>query len=247
MSTYVYGIADAGHPSLPDGMEGIGSPARTVRTVTGGGLLALVSDAPESLRPKRRDLLAHQNVLSEAGGGGTVLPMRFGSVADDDAAVAAALEERTEHYKERLTALRDRVEYNVKAQHDEEAVLHAVMAENADLRALLTRNREAGGGSHEDKLRLGEAVAGAVQQREARDSAAVRAALEPHAEAVSAAPDSTGWITNLSFLVDRSSSEHLLEAVEAFRQENPHVVFRVNGPLPPYSFVEEKPATAGVG
>ncbi|WP_338701106.1 GvpL/GvpF family gas vesicle protein [Streptomyces sp. Q6] len=247
MSTYVYGIADAGHPGLPDGVEGIGSPAHTLRTVTGGGLIALVSDAPENLRPKRRDLLAHQNVLSEAGAEGTVLPMRFGSVAADDDAVAAALEERSEHYKERLTALRDRVEYNIKAQHDDEAVLHTVMAENAELRAMVTRNQQAGGGSHEDKLRLGEAVAGAVQQREARDAAAVREALEPHAEALSAAPESTGWVTNLSFLTGRSSSAQLLEAVEAFRQANPHVVLRVNGPLPPYSFVEETPAAAEVG
>lgn len=247
MSTYVYGIADAGHPSLPEGMEGIGSPALPVRTVTGGGLSALVSDAPENLRPKRRDLLAHQNVLAEAGGGGTVLPMRFGSVASDDDAVAAALAERTDHYQERLAALRDRVEYNVKAQHDEDAVLHTVMAENPEVRAMVERNRGAGGGSHEDKLRLGEMVATAVQHREARDAAAVRSVLEPHADAVSAGPDSSGWITNLSFLVNRSTSEHLLEALQELRQAHPHLVFRVNGPLPPYSFVETDPAAAAAG
>ncbi|WP_028800052.1 GvpL/GvpF family gas vesicle protein [Streptomyces sp. 142MFCol3.1] len=247
MSTYVYGIADADHPSLPEGMEGIGSPALTVRTVKGGGLAALVSDAPDNLRPKRRDLLAHQNVLSEAGGGGTVLPMRFGSVANDDDAVAAALEERAKHYQERLEALRDRVEYNVKVQHDEEAVLHAVMAGNPDVRALAQSNRDAGGGSHEDKLRLGEVVAKAVQAREVQDAEAVHAALEPHADAVSAAPDSTGWITNLSFLVDRASSEHLLTAIEQLQQAHPHLVFRLNGPLPPYSFVEPGPAAPAAG
>ncbi|MEU6394019.1 GvpL/GvpF family gas vesicle protein [Streptomyces sp. NPDC046939] len=244
MSTYVYGIADADHPSLPEGMEGIGSPALTVRIVKGGGLAAIVSDAPDNLRPKRRDLLAHQNVLSEAGGGGTVLPMRFGSVAEDDAAVAAALEDRVSHYKERLAALRDRVEYNVKVQHEEEAVLRTVMAENDDVRALALRNRDAGGGSHEDKLQLGEAVAKAVQAREAQDGAMVRATLEPQADAVSEGPESTGWITNLSFLVDRGSSERLLGAIEEIRQSSPHLVFRVNGPLPPYSFVEETPATS---
>ncbi|MFJ8821018.1 GvpL/GvpF family gas vesicle protein [Streptomyces sp. NPDC102467] len=247
MSTYVYGIAGADHPSLPDGMEGIGSPALTVRVVTAGGLAALVSDAPENLRPKRRDLLAHQNVLSEAGGGGTVLPMRFGSVATDDAAVAAALEERVTHYQERLAALSERVEYNVKVQHDEEAVLRTVMAENDDVRALAVRNRDAGGGSHEDKLLLGETVAKAVQAREAQDAEMVRTALEPQADDVSEAPGSTGWITNLSFLVDRASSERLLGAIEEIRQAAPHLVFRVNGPLPPYSFVEPAPAASAAG
>ncbi|NEB80658.1 gas vesicle protein [Streptomyces sp. SID14478] len=247
MSTYVYGIAAADHPTLPTGMEGIGSPALTVRTVTSAGLTAVVSDAPENLRPKRRDLLAHQNVLSEAGGGGTVLPLRFGSIAADDDAVAAALDGRAEHYQERLRSLRDRVEYNVKVQHDEDAVLREVMSGDAELRALVERNRTAGGGSHEDKLRLGEAVAGAVQQREAVDAEAVRAALEPHAEAVSPAPDGSGWIVNLSFLVDRSSPEHLLRAIEEHQQAHPHLVFKVNGPLPPYSFVEPAPEASAVG
>ncbi|MFJ4716561.1 GvpL/GvpF family gas vesicle protein [Streptomyces sp. NPDC088785] len=247
MSTYVYGIAAAGHPSLPAGMEGIGKPALPVRTVTAGELAAIVSDAPENLRSKRRDLLAHQNVLSEAGAGGTVLPMRFGSVADDDQAVAAALEQRAEHYLERLEALHDRAEYNVKVQHDEEAVLHVVMAENPDVRALAQNNRAAGGGSHEDKLRLGEAVATAVQQRERQDAEEVRAVLEPHAQDVSPGPASGGWITNLSFLVDRGTSENLLQAVEAARAAQPHLVFSVHGPLPPYSFVEPAPTAPAVG
>ncbi|MFI5659912.1 GvpL/GvpF family gas vesicle protein [Streptomyces sp. NPDC051684] len=242
MSTYVYGITAADHPGLPEGMEGIGRPALTVRTATGGGLAALVSDAPENLRPKRRDLLAHQNVLAEAGGGGTVLPMRFGSVATDDDAVAATLEEHADHYQERLAALRDRVEYNVKVQHDEEAVLRTVVADQPELRAQVEHNRATGGGTHEDKMRLGETVAKAVQQREAEDGELVLAQLEPHADAISPAPDTTGWITNLSFLVDRSSSEHLLGAIEQLRKAHPHLVFRVNGPLPPYSFVDQAPA-----
>ncbi|SDK43773.1 GvpL/GvpF family gas vesicle protein [Streptomyces indicus] len=244
MSTYVYGIADADHTGLPEGMEGVGSPATTVRVVTGAGLAAVVGDAPEGLRPKRRDLLAHQNVLAEAGAAGTVLPMRFGSVAEDDAAVVAALEEHAEHYKERLSALQDRVEYNVKAQHDEEGVLRTVMADHDDLRELAARNRAAGGGSHEDKLRLGEAVARCVQQRESEDAEVVRAALAPHADAVNPGPESSGWIANLSFLVDRKTSEQLLQAVEELRQQLPHVVLTVNGPLPPYSFVEQTPSAS---
>ncbi|MEU6125892.1 GvpL/GvpF family gas vesicle protein [Streptomyces sp. NPDC047123] len=241
MSTYVYGIADAAHPSLPDGMEGIGRPALTVRTVTGGGLAAIVSDAPENLRPKRRDLLAHQNVLSEAGGGGTVLPMRFASVAEDDDAVTAALEERAAHYHERLEALRDRVEYNVKAQHDEDSVLRTVMTEHPEVQAQVERNRATGGGSQGEKLRLGEMVASAVQHRELLDAQLIRASLEPHAHDVSPGPESSGWITNLSFLVDRASSERILGAVEELRQSSPHILFSVNGPLPPYSFVEVTP------
>lgn len=81
MSTYVYGIIRSSHPSLPEKLDGVGDPPHPVRVLTQGGVAALVSDAPENLRPKRRDLLAHQNVLAEAGAQGTVLPLRFGGVS----------------------------------------------------------------------------------------------------------------------------------------------------------------------
>ncbi|MGW1619334.1 GvpL/GvpF family gas vesicle protein [Streptomyces sp. NPDC002172] len=242
MSTYVYGITAAAHPDLPDGMDGVGDPPRRVRVLTEGELAAIVSDAPEGLRPKRRDLLAHQNVLAEAGGGGCVLPMRFGSVAPDDDTVTGVLAERADHYLERLRTLDGKVEYNVKASHVEEAVLHRVMSENPELRALAEANRKAGGGTYESRLQLGEMVAGAVKVREAEDAAEVRQALEPEAAALSVGPESTGWLVNLSFLLDRHSAETFLAGVERLRKSHPHLDLSVNGPLPPYSFVEPGPA-----
>ncbi|MFE1193163.1 GvpL/GvpF family gas vesicle protein [Streptomyces olivaceoviridis] len=250
MSTYVYGITARSHPALPEGMTGVGEPPLPVRVLTAGELAAVVSDAPEGLRPKRRDLLAHQNVLAEAGAAGCVLPMRFGSVSPDDDTVTSVLTERAEHYLERLGELDGKVEYNVKATHIEEAVLHRVMAENAEVRALAEANRRAGGGSYDDRIRLGEMVAGAVKAKEAEDAAEVQRLLQPGAAAVSVGPESTGWLLNVSFLVSRESAEDFLAAVERVRKSHAHLELRVNGPLPPYSFVEPGPtapagATAG--
>ncbi|MEU9896261.1 GvpL/GvpF family gas vesicle protein [Streptomyces phaeochromogenes] len=242
MSTYVYGITTSSHPSLPDGMEGVGEPARQVRIIKEGDLAAVVSDAPEGLRPKRRDLLAHQNVLAETGAAAAVLPMRFGSLSPDDAAVAGVLAERADHFKERLEALSGKVEYNVKATHDEEAVLHRVMSEHPDVRALTEANRKAGGGSYDDKLRLGEAVVAAVKHREAEDAAELQRVLGPVAAAVSVGPESTGWLANVSFLVERASAEDFIAAVDEVRKGQPHLEVRLHGPLPPYSFVEPGPS-----
>ncbi|MGW3119463.1 GvpL/GvpF family gas vesicle protein [Streptomyces sp. NPDC001107] len=242
MSTYVYGITASSHPALPEELSGVGDPPRPVRVLEEGDLAAVVSDAPEGLRPKRKDLLAHQSVLAEAGAAGPVLPMRFGSVAPDDDAVTGVLAERADHYKERLRALEGKVEYNVKATHQEEAVLHRVMSENAEIRAMTEANRKAGGGSYEQRLQLGEMVVAAVKAREAEDAAEVQSALEPMAAAVSAGPESTGWLLNVSFLVGRDSAESFLAEVEQVRKTHPHIELRVNGPLPPYSFVEPGPA-----
>jgi hypothetical protein len=242
VSTYVYGITAASHPALPEGLGGVGDPALAVRVLQEGDLAAIVSDAPEGLRPKRRDLLAHQNVLSEAGAGGCILPMRFGSVAPDDGTVTGVLAERQDHYKERLRTLDGRVEYNVKATHDEEAVLHRVMSDNPEVRAVAEANRRAGGGSYDERLRLGEMVVAAVKAREAEDAGEVQRALEPVAEAISVGPESSGWLANVSFLVERDAAASFLEAVDQLRKAHPHLDLRVNGPLPPYSFVDPGPA-----
>ncbi|OKK04377.1 gas vesicle protein [Streptomyces sp. CB03234] len=238
MSTYVYGIARSSHPSLPEKMGGIGDPPQPVRILVQGALAALVSDAPEDLRPKRRDLMAHQNVLAEAGAGGAVLPMRFGGISPDDDAVLAVLDEREEHYLERLRALDDKVEYNVKASHDEEAVLHRVLADNPELRGLSEANRAAGGGTYEQKLALGERVAAAVQQREASDAVLIQEALQAEATDVRPGPESGAWLANISFLVERDRADGFVAAIDKLQQANHHLVLQVNGPLPPYSFVE---------
>ncbi|MEE1928265.1 GvpL/GvpF family gas vesicle protein [Streptomyces sp. TRM 70351] len=244
MSTYVYGIAPAGHPGPPEALGGVGDPPRPVRTVEGGGLRAVVSECPEGLRAKRRDLNAHQQVLAEVGALGTVLPLRFGSVADDDEAVRGVLERHAEHYARQLDEVAGRVEFNVKAVHDEESVLRQVLTEDPELRALAQAGRSSGGATYQDKLQLGERVAEAVRAREVADGRAVTEALAAHADRHSPGPESAGWLANVSFLVGREGAAAFAEAADAFGQAHPQLKVQVTGPLPPYSFVE--PAPSGV-
>lgn len=237
MSTYVYGIARADHPALDKDVVGVGDPPRPVRVVRAGELAAVVSDCPENLRPKRRDLLAHQHVLTETGAQGAVLPLRFGSYSDDDDAVRTELSSHTEHYTTQLDELSGRVEYNVKAVHREQDVLSLVVDEQPQIRRLTTALQASGGGSYEDKVRLGELVADAVRAREVRDARTVEQQLVPLAENSAPGPEGSGWLLNLSFLLPRDEAGPFLEATQTLGQAEPHLELLVNGPLPPYSFV----------
>jgi hypothetical protein len=246
VSVYVYGIARDDHPALPERMEGIGDPPRQVRTVREGGLAAVVSDCPADLRPKRRDLLAHQQVLTETAAADVVLPLRFGSVSADEDAVRSVLAEYGEHYRGQLAELEGCVEYNVKAVHAEEAVLHQVMAEEPEVQSLSAANKAAGGGTYQDRLRLGEMVANAVREREVRDAKRIEEALAPHAVRHCPGPEGSGWLANISFLVrrndERDDTEGLMDAVQQLRDANPQLEVQISGPLPPYSFVTQPSA-----
>ena len=79
MSTYVYGFTGSSHPLSIDGMTGVGADAPTLRVLRCDDLAAVVSEAPESLRARRRDLETHHRILQRLGTAGTVLPMRFGT------------------------------------------------------------------------------------------------------------------------------------------------------------------------
>lgn len=237
MTTYVYGIARAEHPAPEQELLGVGDPPRPVRVVRADELSAVVSDCPEDLRPKRRDLLAHQHVLTESTMNGPVLPLRFGSLSEDDVAVRRVLGEHCDHYKAQLDQLGGRVEYNVKAAHLENAVLRQVLEEETEIRALNDATKAAGGGAYQDKLRLGELIANAVRAREVRDARRTETALAPHAELSCPGPETSGWLVNLSFLMRREDVGAFLEAADELQREMSHLELLVNGPLPPYSFV----------
>ncbi|EXU68404.1 gas vesicle protein [Streptomyces sp. PRh5] len=238
MTTYVYGIARGEVPDLGDGLLGIGDPPLPVRALNEGELAAIVSDCPPELKPRRRDLLAHQHVLAEVSGSRAVLPMRFGSVSSSDDDVRSVLTEHADRYQDQLNRLSGRVEYNVKAVHDEDSVLHQVLAEEPELRMMAEANRAAGGGTYEDRVRFGELMAGAVRAREVRDAKLVEEALAPTAEDVRPGPESGGWFVSLSLLLAKDSADPLLSAAADLERAHPWLKLRINGPLPPYSFVE---------
>ncbi|MFE5589160.1 GvpL/GvpF family gas vesicle protein [Streptomyces sp. NPDC056549] len=236
MTTYVYGIAPAGR-KLSGGIEGVGDPPRPVRAVRSGDLVALCSDAPAELVPRRSDLLAHLHVVIEAGKDGTVLPLRFGGISPDDETVAAILEERHDHYLARLEQLAGKDEFNVKVQHDEDAARQVVLADEPHLVNRRPADRAAGGDSH-DKATFGELVARAVFERGKSDAALVERVLGAHATAVVRGPRAVGRLADLSFLVERERRHAFEEALRGLHQEHAHLRTQATGPLPPYSFVE---------
>ncbi|WP_049570736.1 GvpL/GvpF family gas vesicle protein [Streptomyces sp. SBT349] len=247
MTTYVYGIADAGNRRVvPGGLSGVGNPPRPVRVLRVGGVAALVSDCPPGLRPRRRDLFAHQRVLTVAAAGGPVLPLRFGSISPDDSAVRTALRDHADLYRDQLETVADRVEYNVKATHRENEVLRRVVAGNPEIRRLNEATRSGGQAVYQDRLRLGELVAQELRAHEAQDAAAVEQVLAPFAESRRPGPQADGRVVNVSFLVGRDDTAGFLDAVDRLRETSPHLDLRVNGPLPPYSFVRTETAEKAV-
>ena len=244
MAKYVYCFLDAGHALPLDGLRGVGAEEAALRAIRHEGLAAVVSDAPQGLRPKRRDLVAHETVLETLSAAGTVVPMRFGTVAPDDDAVVAELTRGASRYTELLTRLAGHVERNVKGAHLEDALLADLLAGSPELRARNEALRAAGGGGQSDQMAFGEQMNLAVEQRRTRDAAYVVAALRPLAMLDRHAPPIKDCFVNVSFLVPSAAQDDFDAVVAQLRTAVAgYAELRVSGPLPPYSFVDAVEAT----
>jgi Gas vesicle synthesis protein GvpL/GvpF len=236
--TVVYGIVPAETPlgGVPTGIGGA-----PVGRVVSGGLAALVSPIEgDNLHATRRDLLSHSAVLEHAVAAGPVLPLRFGIVLRDEEAVA---EELLEARRDELTALLKRferlVELRVKAFYDEEAVLREIVRSDPAIARLNEATRGIPEASlHPQRIRLGEAVARALDARRESDARAILARLRPLAEEVVVEESDATLAFTASFLVDRGRIEAFDRAMdELARAHEGLITFKYLGPLAPHSFV----------
>lgn len=237
MSTYIYAITAADHPQNIEGLSGVGDPAGRLRTVEAETLSAVVSDAPEDLRAKRRDLAAHQAVLEQLMADGATLPMRFGLVGPDDGSVGTVLEENRDAYAQRLSELDGCLEYNLKVAREEDDLLREIIAGSPEIQRLreVTMERPE---AQEEKVRLGELVSHEVQARGEAEGRDVVERLSGGARSHAVAEPAQPHFLNVSFLVRREDAAAFAQSVhEESEARGDAYSFNLNGPLPPYSFV----------
>lgn len=231
---YVFAIVPAGS-SLPSAdAEG---PAAGLALVVAGDLAAVVGRVPTD-RPLGRsaDLRAHDRVIADMVASGTpVLPMRFGAVLADEAAVAdELLAPHREEFAEALVSLRGRVQYTLRVRYDEERVLRELLATRPDIRRL----REAGGGGPSGQLRLGESVVHALEQLRPADASAILADLLGTVDLHVHEPSAPEEVLDAAFLVDVAMAPEFERRVEhAAEQRAGRLHFRLVGPTAAYDFV----------
>lgn len=240
MSKYVYGVVPAS--AVPRvGGSGIGGSA--VHTVSGDGAAALVSDVPdEELVAGRDELMVHARVLEEAFAEAIVLPMRFGMVmAGEDGVRRDLLDLHREELLSQLERFEGKVELRVRASYEEAALMREVVLEDTEI----ARMREGLKDQPEDatyyeRIRLGEMVAQAVEQKRSQDAQRILDALEPLSLAIDISELTHERVAvNASFLVERGRLEEFDRAVDEIgRSESGRMRLKYTGPLPPHSFVE---------
>lgn len=237
---YVYGVVPAG-TALPDVDQTIGgAPLELVEHRR----LAAVVGAVEGdwVDGTRANLLAHSAVLDRlVADGVTVLPMRFGVLADDRAAVVdTLLDGERRHLTRLLKDLTGRAEVRLQARYLPDVAVRDAAAAVPGIRTLqaqIRRGSEAA--TYFQRIRVGELIAEGVGDVQRRDAAAVLTRLAPLAvRHVELATPSDDVAVRAGFLVDLDRLEAFGAAVDELAAEQAHRLrCRVVGPLPAWDFV----------
>jgi hypothetical protein len=247
MGVYVYGVTWA-KAGAPPGVTGIAD--EPVRAIAVDRLGALVSDFDaERVRAARRNLAVHSAVIAAAFARAQVLPLRFGSLFDDDETVGSdLLLAAYASLTSRLEELEGQVELGVKAFYREEAILTEVVRENRRVAKL----REATVGRHAAatrglRIELGQAVLEELDARRRADAAAIVARLQPLVQELSVDERDADTLVLKAALLARRDGLARIDRVmdELAREQDGRMQFTYVGPLAPHSFVDLRLEGAG--
>lgn len=223
----------------------IGLDGRQVSTIHHRDLAALVSRAPvRAYKSMKREeiiqsLFAHQAVIEQVMKDHTVVPVKFGTTARDEAEVQKILENGYPHLTAALEALEGKIELDLVAQwKDLNAVLRLIGEEPAIRRQKASIALRPPQETTEERIRIGKLVKARLDQMREERAAEIVEVLKPLARDICPhALLDDRMILNTAFLVARAREGEVGKTLE--RQDDRYsdtIDFRCVGPLPPYSF-----------
>jgi hypothetical protein len=140
-----------------------------------------------------------------------------------------------------LEEMDGKFEVNLKAIYDERVLLTEVLSEQPEIAKLREELRgQPEDATHFERIRLGEMIAGAVNEKRDRDADEILQRLAPHVVAAEVGdPVHERMALNASFLIERGTRKAFdaeLDRIAAEQAER--LRFKYTGPLAPHSFVE---------
>jgi hypothetical protein len=201
----IYAITDRVPEELPPGAE--------LRAVSSDGLVALCAPAREEELSAER-LWQRETVIEALMEQCDLLPARYGTRVEDEAAAERALAERRTELSDALERVRGAVELSLRVLGDEPEPDEPPTSGTEYLRAKAGRSTAEA------------ATAGVVHGPLA---ALARASTQQGGRA-------TRELLRGAYLVDRAAVGRFVDSVEGLQQANPHLRLLCTGPWPPYSF-----------
>jgi hypothetical protein len=239
MGCYLYAVVES---TAEARLGPIGLDAAEVYFVGDGRFAAVVSELPNAkIRPERRRLAAHHEVLKQLREKYTVLPMAFGVIAESAEAIRAILKDNREAFEEQAKRVAGKMEMGLRVMWDVPNIFEYFVELSPELRSLrdhMFRNdREP---TQDEKIELGRIFDRVISAERMTQTEKVLSALRDICSEIKEnKPRNEKDVMSLACLIAKDAQQTFEDAVVAVAQQfDNHYVFDYNGPWPPHNFVE---------
>ncbi len=212
-------------------------PPETV--VVGGALAAVVAETDQKkFSIARQFTTAHLRINEAVREEGTVLPVRFGTVAEGRREIERLLQQERVQLESWLDEMNGMWEFGLRVTMPKERMIALTVASDKPLQRAREQLQE-GNVSHEDRLRIGERVEKVWEALRDKYAGSVLEVIEDQVMTQEIKePVSDNMILNAVFLRKDRQWDDIAELLAPFEERwGEDVVFRVVGPAPPFHFV----------
>lgn len=238
---YMYCIIGTGE-ARNFGPIGIGGQGEPVTTIAYRDLGAVVSSVPMTKYVVSKEtMLTHERVIEMVMRDGTVLPVRFYTVAPNAEEIRGLLRRRYQEFRRLLRELDNRVELGLKVLwRDMNGIFDEIMEANQEINVVRARVlAQPGEEASQDRRAVSEMVKLALEDKKAREREAL---LQPLRQISSDLRLNSVYgddmLMNAAFLVDRAREKEFDSRVgELTLKHGDRLKLKYIGPAPPYSFV----------
>lgn len=236
---YLYAVIDG---TLDQDYNAEGIDGARVSAISDAGIAVVVSEVPNAkVRPERRRLTAHHEVLKRLRQKHTVLPMSFGLIADSPEAVRKILANNREVFVEQLRRVAGKMEMGLRVVWDVPNIFEYFVETHPELKALRDRFFHGGRQPSQDELiELGRTFDRLLNEDRATHTQTVASVLHSRGfESKENKPRHEREVMHLAFLIGQNAQKEFEDGViEVARRFDNHYAFDFNGPWPPHNFVE---------
>ena len=238
---YLYCIVDGPDPPM---LGKVGILGGEVSSVPYKEISAFVSPVPyKELESNLANIMAHQKVVEFAREGSPTLPVRFGVIFKPREGVLQLLSKSYSSYRAKLAKLRGKDEYGLKVIMSAEGMkqlAQSVGKESPEVNRLARASAKASKGTaYLLKLKADEALKTEAIRKLEQVCATVDSRLtKVAADSRRLKSDHEQIVLNAAYLVDRSRSERLKDAVDSLSEDvkDKGLELHMSGPWAPYSF-----------
>lgn len=219
----------------------LGIHDKRVYTVREGDVAAVVSDTDnQKIRPQRKNLACHQQVLHSLMSSVTPLPIKFGTITEDKKELEELLQHHHDSFSQQLHSLKNTVEMGLRLNWCVPNIFEHLVHTHSELKAMREQVMAKSQSGRDDMIEIGYRLSQALEEERRQHTKIAQEALADFCLDTKVNNlRKENEVMNLACLITKDKLPVFEKKVYAIaRLFNDDFILDYNGPWAPHNFVD---------